>query len=686
MRLMTFLSILCLPLWGCSDAHEEATKPHRTLEPVSYIATEDLDGIRQRGTLRLIAPRFDGADALPREGLSVQDYQGLAEDFAETLGVDIIWVFVDGFDNLIPTLVRGEGDIIVTNLTNTKSRREEVDFTRAITQVSEIVVTPKSLDIGTAEALKNYKLTIPEGTVYAETLDELGLSEVINYVPATTSSFDLLAGVSEGLYVATVVDSDVLRELLPEFPALNVDFTLRKNRPIGWAVRKDNDKLRSALNQFLISHHLQQATTQFNYQDWPAIKKSGRLRVLTLNNPASYFMWRGELMGFDYDLMRHFAAQHDLHLSVVIKKDIASLFTALKRGEGDVIAASLTPTAAREQASIVFSKRYLEVAEQVVGLSTSPTLASLSEVANYTVGVNPDTSFYDPLKALFSEASKGKLQRLKDATTEELIRRMVQAEFDFVLADSHLVAIEQSYHQDIEVRATLNENADIAWGLRTDQPELKRVLDAYIDKEYRGLFYNVTFNKYFKNEKKIKKYQEGRVADGDQLSPYDSIVKTYAKKYHMDWRLLVAQMYQESKFDPDAQSFAGAQGLMQVLPRTAKELGIGDLRQPENAIAAGTMYMDWLERRFPGELDFHERIYFTLAAYNAGTGHVRDARVLARQLGYDANKWFGHVEFAMLKLSDPEHYQSARFGYVRGAEPVEYVRSIRDRYLGYINR
>lgn len=94
--------------------------------------------------------------------------------------------------------------------------------------------------------------------------------------------------------------------------------------------------------------------------------------------------------------------------------------------------------------------------------------------------------------------------------------------------------------------------------------------------------------------------------------------------------------------------------------------------------------MHWLEDRFPGNLDVQERLYFTLAAYNAGTGHVRDARKLARQLGLDANRWFGQVEKAMLKLSQPKYYKRARFGYVRGSEPVTYVRQIRDRYLGYL--
>jgi len=144
-------------------------------------------------------------------------------------------------------------------------------------------------------------------------------------------------------------------------------------------------------------------------------------------------------------------------------------------------------------------------------------------------------------------------------------------------------------------------------------------------------------------------------------------------------------MYQESRFNPKAKSFAGARGLMQVMPRTAGQMGVTGLYKPENGIRAGVAYMGWLEERFPKSLPFDQKIYFTLAAYNAGHGHVRDARVLAEQLGKDPNRWFNHVEDAMLLLSKPEYYKKARFGYVRGREPVNYVREIRDRYFGYLS-
>ena len=123
---------------------------------------------------------------------------------------------------------------------------------------------------------------------------------------------------------------------------------------------------------------------------------------------------------------------------------------------------------------------------------------------------------------------------------------------------------------------------------------------------------------------------------------------------------------------------------MQVLPSTAEELGYTDLFEPDTAIAAGVDYLNWAKERFSEDLPLEERIFFALASYNAGFGHVFEAKKLARQKGLDHTKWFNNVEQAMLLLSQPAYYKNSRFGYVRGSEPVNYVRSIRQRYLSYL--
>ena len=691
-RLLMFLSFSFL-LLACGNAEPPAPNttsntPTDTAEINHYIETGDLDAMKAHGKLRLLAPRFDGADALPREGISVAHYQEIAEAFAEHLKLQVEWVFVDEFSELIPSLNDGKGDLIITNMTVTLPRLEQVYFSRAINKINEVVITRKDVSIESLQQLTQLRLSLPAGTAYHESLTKLSDKHQLNFsietLASNVSDNELLTAIDNGDKQGTVIDSDIAKSLLLDYPDLHVAFTLKQHRPIAWAARKTSPILLNQLNQFLVSHHLQLSANDQQQRDWQAIKQHGRLRMLTLNNPASYFMWRGELLGFDLDLIRKFAEQHQLHVSVILKDDIEQLIEALNNGEGDVIAASLTQSSDREAQGVVFSRPYLKVSEQLVGRKGSPTIDNWAQLQHQAIGVNPSTVFFQRLMELKKKHTNITLDSQPGMTTETLIDQMMQRKFYATVTDSHLLAIEQAHRDDLQVLMELNQQSNIGWAMRNNQPQLLSELNRFIKKEYRGLFYNVTFNKYFKNSRRMQSHKAHRVTDSKQLSPYDDFIKPLAKQHGMDWRLIVSQMYQESKFNPKAKSFAGALGLMQVMPRTAKEMGYSDLLKPENGIAAGIAYMHWLEARFPGELDFQERIFFTLAAYNAGAGHVRDARRLARQQGLDPNRWFGHVEKAMLMLAKPEYYKKARFGYVRGSEPVHYVKAIRDRYLGYL--
>lgn len=170
------------------------------------------------------------------------------------------------------------------------------------------------------------------------------------------------------------------------------------------------------------------------------------------------------------------------------------------------------------------------------------------------------------------------------------------------------------------------------------------------------------------------------------ISPYDHLFRQHAMKLRWDWRLLAAQCYQESTFDPDATSWAGARGLMQIMPQTADYLGVprSSLSDPAQNIAAAARYIEQLENTFSDIPSRRERQDFILAAYNGGAHHVRDAMALARQNGRDPHRWREVAQF-VLRLSQPQYYQDpvVQYGYMRGSETVDYVQSIRRRYEQY---
>ena len=170
----------------------------------------------------------------------------------------------------------------------------------------------------------------------------------------------------------------------------------------------------------------------------------------------------------------------------------------------------------------------------------------------------------------------------------------------------------------------------------------------------------------------------------DQLSPYDRIVHKYADQYSFDWRLIVALMYQESHFNPAAVSSAGAEGLMQLLPATAKTIGIVKLDDPDSSINAGVQYLDYLRGRFENELALADRLWFALAAYNSGYNRVQRARALAEKMGLNRNRWFNNVELAMLKMSKPYTRNGETVRDCRCGQTVVYVREIRTLYNNYL--
>ncbi|ASK34059.1 ABC transporter substrate-binding protein [Alcanivorax sp. N3-2A] len=652
-----------------------------------YTETGDLDALRERGVLRLLAPRFDEELGLVREGIPLQEFREQAERMAESLGLEPRWVYADSFEQLGVMLNDGRGDIIVTNYSVTRERSESMAFCTPVAVIREYLVVNADRQGDTLASLGKLRIAVPRGTAYAETAAALaGESEAIsvNSLTGDLSDEQLLQGVSDGVYGATIIDGNFIDSLLLGFDDLRKGPVVNPRRRIAWAVREDNKDLRAAVNQFIVSHHVGAELQSPERRDWAAIKASGVLRVLTSNNPASYFLWRGELMGFDYDLMRNFAKQHDLRVRMVVKNSASELFEALEAGEGDVIAASMTVTEQRREQGWRFSKRYLEINEQIIGRSDEEPFESAQALTDRTVAVAPDSAFLGTLEALREDGVAVRIAARPDASTEMLIQQVADGDTDLTMADSHLAALESTYRDDIQPLWTLAGTREIAWGLRQDQSALAGRLNAYISRNYRGLFYNVTYNRYFREPKTIEVHERYRVEAGKQISPYDDLVKKYALSSGLDWRLLLSQMYQESRFNPDARSFAGAQGLMQIMPRTARQFGYDDPHDPEQGVAAGVTYLDWLERRFPQRLELAQRIYFALAAYNAGHGHVEDARRLAQRLGKDPDVWFGNVESAMLLLSQPGYARQARYGYVRGSEPVKYVREIRNRYLGYV--
>ena len=416
----------------------------------------------------------------------------------------------------------------------------------------------------------------------------------------------------------------------------------------------------------------------------PGLKERRRLRMITRNNALTYFIHRGRQVGFEYELIKEFADRHDLRLDIVIPESHAELLSHLNEGKGDLVAAAMTITEER-RAQAAFTLPYNEVEELVVVRAEEDSIASVQDLAGRTVHVRPSSSFYTTLMALADSIEGLQIAPLPDSLeTEDILAGVEEGRYDITLCDSNLLDVELAYGRQLKAACSI-KSTSLGWAVRENNPALLAALNQYIKEEKRGLFFNMMKKRYFKNKRTIAKAKDSlRVDLSGRLSPYDELVKKYAQQYGQDWRLITAQMYQESKFDPEATSWVGARGLMQIMPLTGRELGFTDLQDPEKNIHAGVKYMYQLFNRFGPKISMDERMRFALAAYNVGYGHVLDARRLAREKGWDPDRWFGHVEQAMRLLAKPAYYKRARYGFCRGGQPVHYVSNIQNRYDAYV--
>ena len=702
-RILPFLLLaLALVLPGACKKREAPAEPTAE-EPFEFVPppaaesgpawlweeTGDLPKLRERGALRVLMPRQGDQGYLPRKGFPLDAERDAAMEFARVIDLPVHWVYVDSRDELIPWLLAGKGDLIAANMTMTEERKAQVAFTVPLAHVREQVVT-RAADPKTPAAPKDLagrRIAVRKASSFWGTVEALKKKHPkleLVAVPETMDTEDVLAAVADGTYDLTVADSNLVEAVRTFRRDLKVAFDLPGERPIGWAVRPDAKKLEEALNRYLNNAQLAHRRPEVYKDDFDGIRKRKVLRVLTRNSAATYFLWKGELLGFEYELAREFARRNGLRLEVVVAPSREDLLRWLEEGRGDVVAASMTRTPEREK-SFAFSRPTNQASEIVVAGAEGEAPEDVGDLAGRTIHVRKSSSYWGTLEALRAESGIdfALVAAPEELETEEIIGKVAAGEYDLTVADSPILDIELTWRDDVVAAFPLGDPKPHGWVVRKEDRKLLAAVDGFFKKEYRGLIYNMTYNKYFKNERKIRKHAELRTDRTGTLSPYDDLVRTYATRYGFDWRLIVAQMYQESRFDPAAKSWVGALGLMQVMPRTSKQMGFADPSIPEDGVHAGVKYMDWVRERFEADLPVKDRTWFTLAAYNAGHGHVADARRLAAKKGWDPNRWFGNVEQAMLLLARPEYARKARYGYCRGEEPVKYVREIRARYQAY---
>ncbi|HMK73314.1 MAG TPA: transporter substrate-binding domain-containing protein, partial [Myxococcaceae bacterium] len=526
------------------------------------------------------------------------------------------------------------------------------------------------------------------GSAAAEALQTLKATSVPALIPepveAGIDAEQLLYEVSRGQRPLTVASSMELDAIEVYNPGVERLFTIAPRVPVAWAVRPSAQKLRAALDGFLLEKGMVGYANRRFTGDLDSIVERGELRVITRNNGVSYYLEGGQPRGFHYELASMLAKKLHLRLAMVVPPAHDQMVPWLLEGRGDVIAASYTVTEERARL-VAFSRPYLQVQELVVQRASEPRLTELSQLEGRRISVRAGSTYAQALARLQPRIHFTVVMAPEDMETEELIDQVATGKADLTIADSHVLKAELLWRNDVVAAFPLEPDRrfDLAFAVRVGNPQLLAALDSFLKTADRSLEFNLAYKRTFESRPN-QTVPRAELTGAGTVSAYDAIFQKYAPRYGFDWRLTAAQAYQESHFNPKAKSRDGAVGLLQILPRTARSLGFVHLTDPEECTHAGIAYLAELMSQLEPELALHQRVRFALAAYNAGMGHVTDARRLARELGLDPNRWFGSVEKAMLELQKPVHYRRARYGYARGTEPVRYVSQIQTRYEQYL--
>lgn len=430
------------------------------------------------------------------------------------------------------------------------------------------------------------------------------------------------------------------------------------------------------------------AETPAATDDLQQIKDSGELTVLTLYSSTSYFSYRGQDMGFQYELSEQFARHLGVKLKVRVARNTAQLVSMLRAGEGDLIAYNLPVTKPWKDSLTYCGEEVIthQVLVQRSGGGVKP-LTDVTQLIGKDVYVKPG-KYHDRLTHLNEEIGGGiRIHRVDSdsITVEDLITQVAQGQIPYTVADNDVARLNATYHPRLNVSLPVSFDQRASWAVRQDCPRLAAEADAWHQSNMTSPAYTASAKRYFEISKTVTHSPILSLREG-KISHYDDLFKKYAREIDWDWRLLASLAYTESNFDTTAVSWAGAKGLMQLMPRTARAMGVPEGREqnPEESVRAAAKYITITTKSFAA-VPQEERIKFVLAAYNSGIGHVLDAMALAEKYGKEKYVWTNNVEDFILLKSNEEYFSDpvCRNGYFRGIETYNFVREITERFEQY---
>jgi membrane-bound lytic murein transglycosylase F len=423
------------------------------------------------------------------------------------------------------------------------------------------------------------------------------------------------------------------------------------------------------------------------------------LRVGTIYSPTTFFLYRGDTLGYEYERICDFAADKGIKVDVTAVTNIQALIKLIQDHKVDVLAYEIPVTAEYNQ-HVLHCGETNTTYQVLVQPKRSRMLRDVTQLINKDVYVEAGSKYESRLRNLDSEVGGGiRIHAISSDTlsTEDLIEQVSKGIIPYTIVDSDIARLNQTYYSNIDVNMEVSFPQRSSWAVNINDDWLADSIDDWSRSEKTQLITEDLTKRYFEVSKNGGTQYSGHHSNASHghftlhagdISPYDSLFKanSYASSY--GWQFLAAIAKVESDFNPDVVSWAGARGLMQIMPSTAKLYGFNpdDIFDPEISVKAAARTIKDLDNLFAGYIQNPmERRRFVLAGYNAGAGHILDAIKLAEKYDKNPNIWYGNVEEALIWKSNEKYYSDpvCRYGYFRADQTVNYVRKVEDYYNKY---
>lgn len=412
------------------------------------------------------------------------------------------------------------------------------------------------------------------------------------------------------------------------------------------------------------------------------VKEDGVLRVITRNSPATYFQDRNGETGFEYELVQRFADDLGVKLQIETADNLDDLFNQLGQPNGPVLAAAGLVSSEQRKQQVRFSHPYLEVTPQIIYRNGKPRPTDAGDLVGKRILVLKGSSHAEQLAELKKQYPALQYEESDQVEVVDLLRMVDESQIDLTLVDSNEVAMNQVYFPNVRVAFDLGDGRDQRWAVAAGEDNsLLNEINEFIDKVHKNGTLQRLKDRYYGHVDVLGYVGAYTFAQHLQqrLPRYENHFKTSAKKEQVDWRLLAAIGYQESMWQAEVTSKTGVRGLMMLTQRTAQAMGVSNRLDPRQSIEGGAKYFMHVKKELDDDIEEPDRTWFALAAYNVGSGHLDDARKLAKREGLNPNKWLD-VKKMLPRLSQKQWYSKTRYGYARGGEPVHFVANIRRYY------